>query len=235
MKKNKTSISIIIPVINEAKGIGKLLEYLKKNTTTNTVLETIVVDGGSTDATIAIAKANDAKVVTSKKGRATQLNNGAKNANGNLLYFLHADTFPPKGFDQLIIESYKNGFKTGCFRMQFDSKNPVLLFFGWLSRFNHISCRGGDQSLFITHNLFKKTQGFNEDYIIYEDCEFIERLYKETSFTVLPKNVITSARKYREQGWLKVQFHFGMIHFKNYLGASPDELYTYYSKKLLPK
>jgi len=119
--------------------------------------------------------------------------------------------------------------------MQFDSKNPVLLFFGWLSRFNHISCRGGDQSLFITHNLFKKTQGFNEDYIIYEDCEFIERLYKETSFTVLPKNVITSARKYREQGWLKVQFHFGMIHFKNYLGASPDELYTYYSKKLLPK
>ena len=117
--------------------------------------------------------------------------------------------------------------------MQFDSRNPVLRFFGWLSRINHTLCRGGDQSLFITKTIFNTTNGFNEDYLIYEDSEFIKRLYKDVGFIVLPDKVITSARKYRQKGWVKVQYHFGMIHLKSYLGAGPEELYEYYSKKLL--
>ena len=117
--------------------------------------------------------------------------------------------------------------------MQFDSQNLILQFFGWLSRINHTLCRGGDQSLFITKSLFEKSDGFNENYLIYEDSEFISRLYQKTNFKILPQKVITSARKYRQKGWLRVQFHFGIIHLKNYLGATPDELYNYYSKKLL--
>jgi rSAM/selenodomain-associated transferase 2 len=226
-------ISIIVPVLNEATTIGKLITYLKENSSSNTIKEVIIVDGGSTDNTKSILKKFNINLLSCKKGRARQLNYGAKEASGELLYFLHADTFPPKNFDELILKSHLNGAETGCFRMQFDSKNPILQFFGWLSRINHTLCRGGDQSLFITKTLFEESNGFNENYMIYEDSEFISRLYKTTSFTILPQKVITSARKYRKKGWLRVQFHFGVIHLKNYLGASPEELYSYYSKKLL--
>jgi len=225
-------ISIIIPVLNESAIIGRLITYLKNNSNSNTIKEIIIVDGGSKDDTIAILKKFDVTTLFSEKGRAKQLNHGAKKATGNILYFLHADTYPPKNFDSLILEAYKSGAETGCFRMQFDSKNPFLQFFGWLSRINHTLCRGGDQSLFITKVLFEKNIGFNESYLIYEDSEFISRLYKTTNFKILPQNVITSARKYRQKGWVRVQFHFGMIHLKNYFGAQPEQLYKYYIKYL---
>lgn len=232
-KRETPKISIIIPVFNESLIIGKLITYLKENSSSQFIKEIIIVDGLSTDATYTLLKKFDVTALSYKKGRAKQLNHGAKNATGEILYFLHADTFPPKDFDGLIIEAYANGAETGCFRMKFDSKNPFLQFFGWLSRINHTLCRGGDQSLFITKALFQQNTGFNENYLIYEDSEFISRLYKKTNFKILPQKVITSARKYRQKGWLRVQFHFGMIHLKNYLGASPEELYSYYSKKLL--
>ena len=233
MKQNKNGISIIIPVLNEAHIIAKLLEHLKISAQTANILEILVVDGGSKDETVSIAKNYGAKVIHSKKGRARQLNYGAKNAIGDILYFLHADTLPPKGFDKLVINAIKKRHNSGCFRMQFDSRNPILRFFGWLSCINHTLCRGGDQSLFITKTSFDTTSGFNEDYLIYEDSEFIKRLYKDVGFIVLPDKVVTSARKYRQKGWVKVQYHFGMIHLKSYLGAGPEELYEYYSKKLL--
>ena len=226
-------ISIVIPVLNEGKLVGSLVDYLKQNSSADNILEMIFVDGGSTDATLSVLEAKEVTVVKSKKGRARQLNAGAKHAQGTLLYFLHADTFPPSNFDQLILDAHRQGAETGCFRMSFDTNNPILRFFAWLSRINHTLCRGGDQSLFITKALFNEEGGFNEAYRIYEDSEFITRLYKKTRFTILPQQVVTSARKYRQKGWLRVQYHFGMIHLKNRLGAGPEELYKYYTKKLL--
>lgn len=233
MEKLKVpKISIIIPVLNEAKGIVKLLDYLL-SLNSDLASEILLVDGGSTDGTLELLKSYDIHVLNSKKGRARQMNLGAKKAQGEILYFLHADTFPPEIFQELISKAVDSGAETGCFRMRFDSKNLFLRFFGWLSRINHTLCRGGDQSLFIKKSLFDKHNGFNERYLIYEDSEFISRLYKESNFVVLPEYVVTSARKYRQKGWLRVQFHFGMIHLKNCLGAGPEELYTYYAKKLL--
>lgn len=226
-------ISIIIPTFNEAQGIAQLLTHLEDIIDQNKVGEIIIVDGKSDDNTKAIASQHNVNVLISDKGRAKQMNFGARHAKQDVLYFLHADTFPKKGFEKMILQALTQGYEAGCFRMRFDTKNPFLRFFAYLSKINHSLCRGGDQSLFITKEQFLKHRGFNERYLIYEDTEFIRRLYKNLKFKVLPEHVITSARKYREKGWVKVQFHFGMIHLKNYLGAPPEELYQYYQRYLL--
>ena len=191
-----------------------------------------MVDGGSTDHTAALAKANGARVIFCKKGRAKQMNLGAQRATGTILYFLHADTLPPKHYDRHILTASKEGSQAGCFRLQFDSKSRFLSFFAWLSKLNFKICRGGDQSLYITKNLFNSTQKFDERYIIYEDLEFISRLYKLTKFKVLRQAVTTSSRKYQQKGAIRLQYHFAMIHLKNYLGASPEELHAYYLRHI---
>ncbi|WP_067034403.1 TIGR04283 family arsenosugar biosynthesis glycosyltransferase [Allomuricauda sp. CP2A] len=234
MPNKSRSISIIIPVLNEEHCLGKLLNHLEQTATSSNSMEIICVDGGSTDKTREIASQHGVNVVLSEKGRAKQMNLGAEQAKGDILYFLHADTFPPNHFDHLILDAVNNGFLAGCFRMRFDTKNLFLQFFAWFSRFNLLLCRGGDQSLFVERDLFVKSKGFNEVYQIYEDTEFIGRLYQQTKFKVLSGYVITSARKYREIGAMKLQFHFAIIHLKKYLGAGPDELYRYYARYIIP-
>ena len=98
-------ISVIIPVFNEAKNINGLLHYLKSHSA-GFIREIFVVDAGSTDETLALLqKENNIEVLTSEKGRAKQMNAGAKVAKGKPLYFLHADSYPPFHFDKYIIDT----------------------------------------------------------------------------------------------------------------------------------
>lgn len=232
MKRNNPRISIIIPVLNEADSIANILSYLKLNCSSKNIKEIIVVDGGSSDNTVSIALNERVSVLHSKKGRAKQMNFGAQNASGEILYFLHVDTLPPRNFDQSIIDAVLLQNEVGCFQMKFDSDSKFLKFFAWFTRINHRLCRGGDQSLFITKKLFTMAKGFNEDYIVFEDNEFISRIYEMTKFTVLPRHVKTSARRYEERGEVILQYHFGIIYLKNYLGAGPEQLYQYYRQHI---
>lgn len=232
MKKKRPQISIIIPTLNEVTRIAPLLTYLQENSSAKNIREILVVDGGSTDDTLEMASDFGAITFSSKKGRAKQMNLGARKAEGKILYFLHADTLPPPNFDTHILNAVYKGHEAGCFRMKFDTSNWFLSFFSWCSRINLKICRGGDQSLFTTKRLFRKAKGFDENYVIYEDTEFIGRLYQKSNFKVLPQRVVTSARKYRRKGTVKLQYHFGVIHLKNILGAGPEELYEYYQRKI---
>jgi rSAM/selenodomain-associated transferase 2 len=226
-------ISIIIPIYNEVETIHKLLLHIEKNASQSIPFEIIVVDGGSTDnSQNKVAEHKNVSLITAEKGRAKQLNAGARIATAEVLYFLHCDSFPPKDFDRFIMDQLQKGNKAGCFRMKFDYRHPVLMVSQWFTRINHISCRGGDQSLFVTKTLFNEIKGFNEDYIVYEDNEIISRLYNKKQFVVIPENLITSARRYRENGVWRLQYHFAVIHLKRRLGHSAESMLDYYNKRI---
>jgi rSAM/selenodomain-associated transferase 2 len=226
-------VSIIIPILNEVDAIHRLLLHIEKTISKIYLYEIIVVDGGSSDGSQNLVQdIKDVILVKAEKGRAKQMNAGAKIAKGSILYFLHCDSFPPIDFDLEIIKQVDTGNLAGCFRMKFDYNHPVLLVSQWFTRFNHISCRGGDQSLFVTKSLFDKIGGFNESYVIYEDNEIIKRLYQVHQFVVIPKYLITSARRYRVNGASKLQYHFTVIHLKRRLGHSNESMLEYYKKNI---
>lgn len=227
-------ISIVIPVFNEADNILTLIDSLYENST-GFVHEILVVDGGSSDGIIELLKSDKrVQLLKSKKGRAKQMNYGAQKAKGDILYFLHADSFPPEDFDLLIVLYLQKKHLAGCFRLKFKSRHWWLQLAGWLSSINHISGRGGDQSLYVESKLFRDLGGYNEDYIIYEDIEFIKRLYgkPQTRFKVIKKPILTSARRYEKTGVWKLQKVYFQIYFQSLLGAGPEKLYEHYKKVL---
>jgi len=227
-------ISIIIPVLNEVKTIEELLFHLVDCADLKNINEIIVVDGGSTDGTKNIIQSLDLKIrlLNSEKGRAKQMNTGSSIATGDILYFLHADSFPPLNYDTHIINEVKKGNNAGCFRLQFDSNHWWLKIASWLTQFSWRACRGGDQSQFITKALFEDIGGFDETYNIYEDNILINELYKRNEFVVINKKIKTSARLYKKHGVWKIQYHFLAIYLKRWNGATAVELYEYYKKHI---
>lgn len=225
-------ISIIIPTLNEEAHILHLLNLLGKYSS-GFIREIIIVDGESTDETVKLVnEKSKAILITSEKGRAKQMNAGAKIASGEILYFLHADSVPPKDFDLFITDAHKNLNKAGCFRMKFDIDHWLLNLMSWLTIINHKACRGGDQSLFVEKKLFDEIGGFNESYIVYEDNDLIEKLYRKNEFMVIKQWLTTSARRYEEKGIWRMNYLFLRIHLKKWFGAGPEELHSYYRQKL---
>jgi len=230
-------ISIIIPILNEEKNIISLLEHLEQNSSKNNDFELLIVDGGSTDGSIIkienyVKNHHHIALISSERGRAKQMNRGRLQANGAILYFLHADSYPPKNFDQYLIDEVKKGNLAGCFKMKFNHPHWWLKLASWFTQFNCSACRGGDQSQYITATLFDEIGGFNEDYIIYEDQILIKELYKRNQFTVIQKWICTSARLYERKGIWTLQYHFWAIYIKKWLGADATSLHRYYSRHI---
>jgi rSAM/selenodomain-associated transferase 2 len=226
-------ISIIIPTYKEASVIERTIDYLRRNDEDNLISEIIVADGGSNDGTIEKALAAGATIIPCQaKGRASQMNQGAADANGEILYFLHADTIPPADFIRTIRSSINNGSGSGCFRLAFDHDHWFLKANCWFTRFNVNLIRFGDQSLFVKRELFLNCGGFNTDYIVMEDQEIIGRLRRLSKFEVIQKPVITSARKYKENGIYKTQGIFFLIWFMYYLGYSQQTLVQTYKRMI---
>lgn len=224
-------ISIIIPTYNEAASIAGTLSTVCKAAGSKKDIEIIISDSGD-DNTLQIASGFPVKTFRSPKGRAVQMNRGAEAASGQMLYFLHADTLPPEGFLDDIQSAAANGHEAGCFRLTFDDLHWLMQTYGWFTRLPLTICRGGDQSLFITAGLFSRIGGFNEELRIMEDIEIIERINRHTSFTILDSTVVTSARKYAENGRIRLQVIFGLIHLLYALGFDQDVIADYYSNNI---
>ena len=223
-------ISIIIPTYNEADQINQTIKRVQE-LTAGEDNEIIITDGGSVDETIIIATACGAKVIMSEhKGRAAQMNAGALVAAGEILYFLHADSIPPKGFIPKILKEHRSGAVSGCFRLAFDHSHWFLKANAWFTRFDINAVRFGDQSLFVTKEVFKKCGGFREDLLMMEDQEIIHRIKMYGRFTVMNDTVITSARKYIDNGVYRMQGIFYRIWALYYLGYSQERLLKLYRR-----
>lgn len=226
-------ISIIIPVYNEADQIAQTIQAVQKNSGPYHP-EIIVVDGGSTDDTRQQATTAGAFFLQSpRKGRAAQMNFGAEAAGEEILYFLHADSWPPLHFIDQILRAKEQGAVSGCFRLKFDQDHWFLKANAWFTRFDVNAVRFGDQSLFTTKKAFKAAGGFREDLILMEDQEIIHRLKQQGPFRVLPGYVTTSARKYRDNGVYRMQGIFYRIWAMYYLGYSQEDLARAYKKRIL--
>lgn len=226
-------ISVIIPTLNEAENLSQLIPLLTKGLK-GFSYEILVVDAGSTDKTIPLAKdcgANMA-IVSEKKGRACQMNAGARIATGDLLYFVHADTRPPADFAKDIIASIHEGYESGCYQSAYDCDLWLMRFNAWLTKFDKLFLRGGDQSLFIKKSLFFELGGFREDYRIMEDFEFLKRLRDQASFRLIPKDIMISARKYDDNSYIRVNIANVIVVAMYRFGASQESLVNTYKKLL---
>lgn len=231
MPSKKKLISIIIPVYNEAEGIRNFLDELTERAENDEQIEIIIVDGQSTDNTVdKIKKAGITPITDFGKGRARQLNAGAHRAKGDILYFLHADTLPPFGFPNIIRKEVENGTESGNFRLKFDTGHFLMRSYGWFTRFDLLPFRFGDQSIFVTRTAHEETGPYKEDHIVMEDNEYIRRLRKRGNFKVLKHSVTTSARKYQENGFVRLQLIFTLIFVLYYAGVSQEKLVEVYRK-----
>jgi rSAM/selenodomain-associated transferase 2 len=225
-------LSIIVPAWNEEAGIGRTLESILAVTQKRDDTELIVSISGD-DRTMEIAAGFPVTACRSEKGRAIQMNAGAALASGSTLYFLHADTIPPLSFCDDILDAVHEGTRAGCFQMDFDDPDWLMQLFGWFTQFPLPICRGGDQSLFITRELFSQIGGFNQALQVMEDIEIIERIQRQAEFRILDSRVTTSARKYHDNGILRLQAVFGTIHLMYALGFSQEEIRTFYRNSVV--
>lgn len=225
-------ISIIIPVYNEEENIERLVTYLLTCTKEKEV-EILVIDAGSSDGTVAAAKDGGANALLSpQKGRAAQMNYGASLAKGDVLYFVHADTFPPKSFVGDIQQAIKDGYDLGRYKTKFLSKKPILRVNEWLTRFDLFICMGGDQTLFVKKALFELLGGFKQDMQIMEEYEFCKRAREKGKYIIMKDAALISARKYEKNTWLQVQLANYKVVSMYKRGASQQSMVAQYKKRL---
>jgi len=219
--------SVIIPALNEAAHVAACLERLR---TLDPSAQIIVVDGGSRDQTTLIAEKAGAQVIPCQPGRGIQCNCGAKNAEGSILIFLHADTFLPAEA-LVVLNNFFSDPKVqiGTFRLRFDSENWFLKLCGYLTRFDSILTRFGDQGIVVRRSFFDALGGFPE-WPLFEDLDFLRRARRKTRIYSFPAEVITSARKFKANGPIRQQIRNGVLIFKYLIGISPFQLAKEYRK-----
>jgi rSAM/selenodomain-associated transferase 2 len=221
----KPTLSVVIPTLNEANKIGSVLDFLDGIS----AVEVIVADGGSSDDTIAtITKYPSVTVVHSAPGRGVQLNQGASAAKGEILWFLHADSTVPEGWEKAIREALSSAnVVAGCFRLSFDYDHWLLSVFSFCSRWNHPLVTYGDQGYFLKRAVFERIGGFR-DFPILEDLEIQCRLRRLGMWKKLDLFLTTSARRFKVQGILRQQLKNIGIVALFLAGASPFWLRRFY-------
>ena len=218
----RDSISVVIPTLNEEERIGPAIRRLNGSG----VEEVIVVDGGSRDATVEIARKAASAVLTTRANRGHQQNQGAERATGAILLFLHADTILPQGFAHQVRKALaRPGVVAGAFRFRLDGS-------GWglrlVERVVALRCRlfglpYGDQAIFVSGDTFRRAGRFAELPVM-EDFDFVRRLGRLGKVELADGAAVTSARHWTQEGVWRVTWRHQLCILGYYLRVSPERL-----------
>jgi rSAM/selenodomain-associated transferase 2 len=191
-------VSIIIPTLNEALILKETLDKISRLDPH----EIIVADGGSLDTTVPIAKREATRVVECKPNRALQMNVGAREATGDLLLFIHADSrVNPESYHRMIETMRSSDLVGGAFSLTIESEKISLKLISRLAtlRARHLNLVYGDQSIFVRADVFRKLDGYSP-LPICEDLDFFRRLSQRGQVTLLKEKAYTSARRWMSEG-----------------------------------
>lgn len=219
-------LSVVIPVVDDREALATSLP-----SALGLADEVIVSDGGSTDDSRSLARSLGAAVVNGTAGRGAQLNRGAREADGDVLVFLHADTTLPPDAREQIERALDAGYAGGGSRVRFDVAGPLLRFgAGWINARTRLTRLPlGDQAQFVTRVAFEAIGGFR-DWPILEDLDLMRRLKRQYRVAVLDGPVVTSSRRFRSGGKSKTIAINWSIWALYALGASPHRLARWYRK-----
>jgi rSAM/selenodomain-associated transferase 2 len=219
-----TSLSIVIPTLNEEAGIADALDALQPLRAAG--CDVIVADGGSDDHTVDVARPHCEQLVTAPRGRGAQMNAGAAAARGDVLLFLHSDTRLPDQAEQLVLSGLKqSGRVWGRFDVRISGRHPLLpmvaTLINWRSRL--IGIATGDQAIFVEKSAFAAAGGF-PDIPLMEDIVLSQRLRGLTRPVCLRARVTTSGRRWDNQGFARTVLLMWWLRAAHFLGADPNEL-----------
>jgi rSAM/selenodomain-associated transferase 2 len=219
----RLKLSIVTPALNEADRIEAALRALAP--LRGRGCEVIVVDGGSADATRELAEPLCDRVVSSARGRAAQMNCGARHASGDALLFLHVDTLLPPDSDLLIDQALENRL-WGRFDVEIEGRHRLLKVVAWAmnlrSRLSGIAT--GDQAIFVRRDAFP---GF-EPIALMEDIAFSREMKRLGPPACLRERARTSGRRWEKRGVLRTVVLMWRLRFLYYLGARPERLARLY-------
>lgn len=221
------AVSVIVPVLNESISIVPALERLLP--LRDAVAEVIVVDGGSTDDTVALATPLCDRLAVSSPGRAVQMNQGAAVARGQVLLFLHADTELPDGADRLLADFAASERAWGRFDVRLSGRRPLFRVIASMmnarSRFTGIAT--GDQGIFVRRTVFEDLGGYRSMPLM-EDVELCRRLRRISSPFCIRTPVVTDSRRWERHGPWRTIFLMWRLRWRYWRGADPADLARQY-------
>jgi len=224
------AISVIIPVLNEGRGINDVIAHLRSQAALDAV-EIIVVDGNPAGTTIKAISHPGIVTAVAEKGRGSQMNCGAMRATGNILLFLHADTFLPPNAIACIRKCMEiTGHVGGAFDLGIITKQRIFRiterYVARRTRLTRIPF--GDQAIFIRRDYFDRIGGYRHIPIM-EDVDLMRRIRQRgDAICVIPEKVMTSARRWEKEGIVFGTMRNWMLQALYCCGVAPERLARFY-------